>query len=93
MLENLHMALWATESDPERLKIFLEFRKQPVAGSETTDQENTLHNVVHQLFILRNIMLTLTGVEAARFCCLKASMMASMDGLNKSATSWLCGKT
>jgi hypothetical protein len=67
MLENLHMALWATEADLERLKILLEFRKQPVTGSETTDQENTLHNVVHRLLMLKNIRLTLIGVEAARF--------------------------
>jgi hypothetical protein len=35
-------------------------------------------------------MLTLIAVEAARLCCLKASMIALMDGSNKSATSWLC---
>jgi len=31
------MTVWATEADAERLKILLEFRKQPVAGSETAN--------------------------------------------------------
>ena len=37
ILKSLHMTVWATEADAERLKILLEFCKQPVAGSETAN--------------------------------------------------------
>jgi hypothetical protein len=85
MLGSSPMAIWATEADAERLKILLESRKQPVVGSETTNQENGLHHVV-TLICVGNKALTLTGVRATRLCCSKPSMIACMDGSNKSAT-------
>ena len=46
MFESLRMAIRATEADSKRLEILLESRKQPVTGSETTDQEYELHIIV-----------------------------------------------
>jgi len=40
-LEILHMTVWATEDDTERVKVFMEFREQPVVGSETANQETS----------------------------------------------------
>jgi hypothetical protein len=88
ILESLHMAIRATEADAKRLEILLESFKQPVAGSETADQENKLHVVTLRLCV-RNKTLTLTGVEATRVCCSNALIIAWTDGSNKPATSWL----
>jgi len=83
------MTIWATEADAERLEVLLKSRKQPVASSETTDQEYKLHNIVTICRYVMNKVLTLTGVDTTRLCCSKASMIALTDGSNKSATSWL----
>jgi hypothetical protein len=83
------MAIRATEADVKRLEILLESLKQPVAGSETADQENKLYHVVTLRLYVRNRTLTLTGVEAARVCCSNALIIAWTDGSNKPATSWL----
>jgi len=60
------VTIWATKHDAERLKIFLESRNQPVAGSETTDQEYKLQNIVTICLYVMNKLPTLTGVEATR---------------------------
>ena len=45
------MIVWATEDDTERVEVFMEFRKQPVAGSETANQENKLQKFYHHMTI------------------------------------------
>jgi hypothetical protein len=85
MLGSLPTTIRTIEVDAERLKILLESRKQPVVGSETTNQENGLHHIVTLLYV-RNKALTLTGVRATRLCCSKPSMIACTDGSNKSST-------
>jgi hypothetical protein len=69
--------------------MLLESRKQPVTGSETTNQEDKLHHVVTLCLYVGNKVLTLTGMEAARVCCSNPFIIAWTDGSNKSATSWL----
>src|SRR6267154_776538 len=46
VFESLHVAIWAAEADTQRLEILLESRKHPVAGSETSNQENRLYDDV-----------------------------------------------